>query len=124
MSEPPDISRRTFVLGTTATVALFCSVLFRKTSTSMMTSYLIIGALFCLPLALRFFARVYFPQSPATTWIAPPVLVRGLPGRERVNKDGASNPDRGICRRNNAGRTVHVSQLMADDLGLAPPKPV
>jgi ABC-type transport system involved in multi-copper enzyme maturation permease subunit len=54
---------------TTATVALFCSVLFRKTSTSMMTSYLIIGALFCLPLALRFFARVYFPQSPATTWI-------------------------------------------------------
>ncbi len=54
---------------TTATVALFCSVLFRKTSTSMMTSYLIIGALFCLPLALRFFARAYFPQSAATTWI-------------------------------------------------------
>ena len=35
---------------TTATIALFCSVLFRKTATSMMTSYLIIGALFCLPL--------------------------------------------------------------------------
>ena len=50
-------------------MALFCSVLFRKTSTSMMTSYLIIGALFCLPLALRFFARAYFPQSAATTWI-------------------------------------------------------
>ena len=54
---------------TTATVALFCSVLFRKTATSMMTSYLIIGALFCLPLALRFFARSYFPQAAATAWI-------------------------------------------------------
>jgi ABC-type transport system involved in multi-copper enzyme maturation permease subunit len=54
---------------TTATIALFCSVLFRKTATSMMTSYLIIGALFCLPLALRFFARTYFPQSAATAWI-------------------------------------------------------
>jgi ABC-type transport system involved in multi-copper enzyme maturation permease subunit len=54
---------------TTATVALFCSVLFRKTSTSMMTSYLIIGALFCLPLALRYFARSYFPLSPSTPWI-------------------------------------------------------
>ncbi len=54
---------------TTATVALFCSVLFRKTATSMMTSYLIIGALFCLPLALRFFARAYFPGSAATFWI-------------------------------------------------------
>jgi ABC-type transport system involved in multi-copper enzyme maturation permease subunit len=54
---------------TTATVALFCSVLFRKTATSMMTSYLIIGALFCLPMALRFFARSYFPQAAATAWI-------------------------------------------------------
>jgi ABC-type transport system involved in multi-copper enzyme maturation permease subunit len=54
---------------TTATVALFCSVLFRKTATSMMTSYLIIGALFCLPLALRYFARTYFPQAAATAWI-------------------------------------------------------
>jgi hypothetical protein len=54
---------------TTATIALFCSVLFRKTATSMMTSYMIIGALFCLPLALRFFAGTYFPRAAATAWI-------------------------------------------------------
>ncbi len=54
---------------TTATLALFCSVLFRKTSTSLMTTYLIIGVLFGLPLAMRFFARTYFPSAKVTTWI-------------------------------------------------------
>ncbi len=54
---------------TTATLALFCSVLFRKTATSMMTTYLIIVTLFCLPLALRFFAETYFPTAPATSVI-------------------------------------------------------
>ncbi|MBX7167360.1 MAG: ABC transporter permease subunit [Pirellulales bacterium] len=38
---------------TTATLALFCSVLFRKTSVSLMTCYLVLLALFAAPMALR-----------------------------------------------------------------------
>ena len=44
---------------TTATVALFCSVIFRKTSHSLMSTYLIIIVLFCLPLAMRFFSETF-----------------------------------------------------------------
>lgn len=54
---------------TTATIALFCSVLFRKTAHSMMTTYLVIIVLFCLPLAMRFFAERFFPSAAATVWI-------------------------------------------------------
>jgi ABC-type transport system involved in multi-copper enzyme maturation permease subunit len=41
----------------TAVIALFCSVVFRKTSYSLMTTYLLIIVLFCLPLALTAFAQ-------------------------------------------------------------------
>ncbi|MEO8498368.1 MAG: ABC transporter permease [Planctomycetota bacterium] len=54
---------------TTATVALFCSVLFRKTSTSLMSSYLVIIALYCVPLAVNFFAMEFFPSHPATQYV-------------------------------------------------------
>jgi ABC-type transport system involved in multi-copper enzyme maturation permease subunit len=50
---------------TTATIALFCSVLFRKTSVSLMTSYLLIVLLFAGPLATSRFAQTFFPTSPA-----------------------------------------------------------
>ncbi len=42
----------------TAMLALFCSVVFRKTSISLMTSYLVIIVLFFLPVAAIFFAGV------------------------------------------------------------------
>ena len=51
--------------GTTATLALFCSVVFRKTAHSLMTTYLIIIVLFCLPLAADFFAKTFFPKHGA-----------------------------------------------------------
>ena len=51
---------------TTATIALFCSVLFRKTSISLMTTYLAIVVLFTLPPAVTFFAGTFFPDAPAT----------------------------------------------------------
>lgn len=50
---------------TTAGTALFCSVIFRKTSVSMMTSYLAIVLLFTLPLAVNNFAESFFPNHPA-----------------------------------------------------------
>jgi ABC-type transport system involved in multi-copper enzyme maturation permease subunit len=41
----------------TAVLALFCSVVFRKTSISLMTTYLLIIVLFCVPLAVSAFAQ-------------------------------------------------------------------
>jgi ABC-type transport system involved in multi-copper enzyme maturation permease subunit len=51
---------------TTAMLALFTSVVFRKTSVSLMTSYFLILVLFCAPLAARFFSERFFPAHPAT----------------------------------------------------------
>jgi ABC-type transport system involved in multi-copper enzyme maturation permease subunit len=54
---------------TTTTLAMFCSVLFRKTSVSMMTAYLIVIVLFAVPVAMKLFAETFFPGSPAAEWI-------------------------------------------------------
>ena len=51
-------------------MALFCSVMFRKTSISLMTTYLVIVLLFTLPLAVTFFADTFFPDSEAAQVIA------------------------------------------------------
>ena len=47
---------------TTAMLALFCSVLFKRTSVSMMTTYMVIGGLFFTPLAINYFADTFFPE--------------------------------------------------------------
>lgn len=56
---------------TTAMTALFCSVVLRKTSTSLMTTYLLIIVLFCLPLAIDFFAEGILSNvsSPYIKWV-------------------------------------------------------
>ena len=51
---------------TTTVTALFCSVIFRKTTVSMMTTYVVILALYGVPLVVDWFARLLFPLSPAT----------------------------------------------------------
>jgi ABC-type transport system involved in multi-copper enzyme maturation permease subunit len=45
---------------TTSSIALCCSVLFRRTATAMMMSYTAIMVLFTLPLALSYFATNFF----------------------------------------------------------------
>ena len=55
---------------TTAMLALFCSVLFKKTSHAMMTTYLVIIVLFCAPLAVNFFAQTFFPTHPNAPIVA------------------------------------------------------
>ena len=55
---------------TTAGLALFCSVIFRKTSVSMMTSYLVIVTLFAAPIALRYFAEQFFPDAAWTRYVS------------------------------------------------------
>lgn len=52
--------------ATTAILALYCSVLFKKSSHAMMVTYLAIIVQFCAPLAIAFFAAAFFPQHPAT----------------------------------------------------------
>jgi len=69
----PAIGCYLLVIGltclTTAITALFCSVLFDKTSHSMMITYLTIIVLFTAPLAGTFFAERYFPGDPASKWV-------------------------------------------------------
>lgn len=52
---------------TTASVALFCSVIFRKTSISLMSCYVIIIALFALPPAVHYFVDTFivYPREAA-----------------------------------------------------------
>ncbi len=45
---------------TTATIALFCSVLFKKTSISLMTSYLVLIVIFTGPVAVQFFTTTFY----------------------------------------------------------------
>ncbi len=51
---------------TTANLALFHSVIFRKTSHSLMVTYLVIATLFCMPLAVKFFSDTFFLSERAT----------------------------------------------------------
>ena len=48
---------------TTAIVALFCSVIFQKTTTSLMTTYTAIIVLFCVPLAVTVFAKQFMLEN-------------------------------------------------------------
>ena len=48
---------------TTTTMAIFCSVVFRKTSVALMTSYLAIILLFFLPVLVNVFAGMFFYDS-------------------------------------------------------------
>ena len=48
---------------TTTTLAMFCSVLFRRTSVSMMTSYLVLVSLFAIPLAAWVFVHTISSAS-------------------------------------------------------------
>jgi ABC-type transport system involved in multi-copper enzyme maturation permease subunit len=50
---------------TTTTLALFCSVIFRKTSVSMMTTYLVLALLFAAPVAVKVFADMLLPAVAA-----------------------------------------------------------
>jgi len=50
---------------TTAMTALFCSTSFRKTTTSLLATYLIIVCLFLVPVAAEFFTDAFLPESTA-----------------------------------------------------------
>lgn len=54
---------------TTTTLAMFCSVIFRRTAVSMMASYLVVILLFALPVAIKLFTELVYPDSTTLVWI-------------------------------------------------------
>jgi len=60
----PTIGGYLLIVGltclTTALIALTCSTLFQKSSSALLTTYVVIIALFAAPLAARFFAENFF----------------------------------------------------------------
>jgi ABC-type transport system involved in multi-copper enzyme maturation permease subunit len=85
---------------TTALVALFCSVLFRRTSISMMVSYIAILALFAVPVAAEVFAHTLYPTSPVTAAIdrcaplSPISTLFRLPWPENLDQEADSSLSR------------------------------
>jgi len=55
--------------ATTAILALLCSVLFHRTQTSTIATYIGIILLFCGPLAGQYFAETFFPGSEFDYWL-------------------------------------------------------
>ncbi|MBN1587960.1 MAG: ABC transporter permease subunit [Pirellulales bacterium] len=55
---------------TTTTLAMFSSVVFRKTSTSMMAAYLAAIVLFALPVAVKWFAEIYIDDPSVTATVS------------------------------------------------------
>jgi hypothetical protein len=45
---------------TTAVTALFCSTIFQKSATSLISTYLIIAVMFLAPVAVNFFAETFY----------------------------------------------------------------
>src|SRR6185503_3188083 len=78
---------------TTAMIALFCSVLFKKTSNAMMTTYMVIILLFCAPLAVQYFAETFFPNHPAVQYINASGFTSPFAAAQAVPLDtGATSP--------------------------------
>ncbi len=48
----------------TAVTALFCSTIFQKSATSLISTYLIIVVMFMAPVAVKFFAETFFKGTP------------------------------------------------------------
>lgn len=68
---------------TTAIVALFFSVIFQKTTTSLMTTYATIIAMFCVPLAITVFAKTFMLEN------APPDQVQAI---QSIHRLGVTSP--------------------------------
>jgi ABC-type transport system involved in multi-copper enzyme maturation permease subunit len=60
---------------TTTTLAMLASVFFRKTSVSMMTSYLVVILLFAMPVAAKLLCELLFPHSELVEQVKQAVFV-------------------------------------------------
>lgn len=75
----PTIAGYLLIVGltclTTSNLALMCSTLFHKTSTSLVAAYALIVLLFLAPVASDYFARMYFPDTVASRVIAETTVI-------------------------------------------------
>jgi hypothetical protein len=55
---------------TTAMTALFCSTVFRKSSTSLMCSYLVLATIFLVPIAARVFTETFAAGTKASNVVS------------------------------------------------------
>lgn len=88
----------------TAMLALFASVVFRKTSIALMSSYAAIIVLFCAPLAIIFFMDSFFPDRYAGSGLveemrnlaaagnSPQQIAAQLTERHRQKSNGQTSP--------------------------------
>jgi ABC-type transport system involved in multi-copper enzyme maturation permease subunit len=96
---------------TTAMLALFCSVLFKKTSHAMMTTYMVIIVLFCAPLAGKYFAQTFFPEDPAMKYIEGAGFTSPFAAAQAVPLDA------GDVSRNTAPQSQNQSRALAQSIG-------
>jgi len=88
---------------TTAVTALFCSTIFQKTATSLISTYMIIVVMFMAPVAVKFFAQTFFQGtseaaianyvgmlSPFSATFALPLDVSGSEGMTLNQADAAA----------------------------------
>lgn len=98
---------------TTAMLALFCSVVFRKTSVSLMSTYALIVGLFFGPLAVNFFADTFFGDRQQGRRATAAESSRSRDGRGgRATSPGALRPgsvivaaQTGVADRSSSGST-------------------
>ncbi len=116
---------------TTTLVALFCSVLFRKTSVSMMTSYLVIVVAFTAPVAAKIFSDTFYegrlPWIEPATFPSPFAAAFSLPigassGGPEERFTGPRSPQQSVDRTPRTNWplwTTHVAFYLMFDAALA-----
>ena len=83
---------------TTAMVALFCSVVFRKTSISLMTTYLVIVVMFCVPMALIVFSDTFLAGHEMVDYVhwcgvtSPFCTAFAIPLQVKATSQGGAGP--------------------------------
>ena len=100
---------------TTTTLAMFFSVVFRRTPVAMMTSYLVVILLFAAPVAVKLFADLFFPAPAAFVYDAAGGRVAAAaeirlagPGGESADVSArGGEPIQRLCDRINA-RASHI----------------
>ena len=86
---------------TTATLALFCSTIHRKTSSSLITTYAVILLLYLAPPAVSLFAQEYFPERFSETALTAMTITSPFSANLNIplNPENLSTPSGAVTSR-------------------------
>ncbi len=86
---------------TTATLALFCSTIHRKTSSSLITTYAVILLLYLAPPAVAMFAQEYFPERFSKTALTAMTVTSPFSANLNIplNPENLSSPSATVTTR-------------------------